>query len=873
MLHFRSLALGRFDRLRVVAALAAFSAAAIAVATAGAAHWPMHGGDAGHSGHQVVDPTGQPVRFVYAKDETAPIRTSIITSAGSDASRQLVIYSTTDGSIHHRPLDDGEPHLATKFVITPDYVPDADVIGSGRGQVAPVEASRPGALGYTYQVFNEDAGSPTSTDGDVVLSVFDQKDGDLIATTRIGGATGNTFNYSINQSPILFQDALWFVITPDAAAADPNRPPAPPNSVARLVKVPINDPAGVSGRPTIGTPVIIEAANANGLASATGMWLRDPASAEGAVRPYVALSFTSGNSVRTFTADTPTPAAGPQSADLVGGSAFTPSVPVRADGMIPQPAPYIYVAVQETEPVSDYAGGARVHKLRQNPTAPASLVAAPDESNRSPVLLGNAAPGLAVNQVAGTTTTSGGHIVVTTSCDVYSIAADDMTRVRPLLGPNAPDGCPNDTAANPAGGFGQTVAALSGSLGFVQRNNGDQIAFEVLNMTPLPGDQFQEHEAETIASSAFGQPSISRRFVQFGDNRRLTVYRAEIPVPPGESGAGFSINDVTVTEGNSGEQAAVFTVTRTGSLGGTVKVQTADNSANAGSDYTAVNGTVLSFTDDEVSKTISVPIIPDTVDEPDETFFVRLSEPGGSGARIIDGEGLGTITDDDEAPAPASRLTVTDVTALEGTPATFSVSLSSPAAGIVTVDYGTGDDTARQPGDYTPVRGTLTFAPGETTKTVSVPVLKDRLKEPVERFYLGIANARGADVADNLGAALIGDVAPDRLRARGFTARTTPSRDTTRPWRFTTRGRLIRPTAVPASRACRGRVSVQVKAGKKTISTRRAKLKRDCTFRSRVTFTESERFGSAKRLRFTARFLGNADVFRRTAKTQTVRVR
>jgi hypothetical protein len=93
-----------------------------------------------------------------------------------------------------------------------------------------------------------------------------------------------------------------------------------------------------------------------------------------------------------------------------------------------------------------------------------------------------------------------------------------------------------------------------------------------------------------------------------------------------------------------------------------------------------------------------VPVLGDALSEPNETFFVNLTTP--TNATIADGQGLGTITNDDGAPT----LSVNDVTVTEGnagpTNAVFTVSLSTPSAQQVTVDFATANGTALTPGDY-----------------------------------------------------------------------------------------------------------------------------------------------------------------------------
>ena len=95
-------------------------------------------------------------------------------------------------------------------------------------------------------------------------------------------------------------------------------------------------------------------------------------------------------------------------------------------------------------------------------------------------------------------------------------------------------------------------------------------------------------------------------------------------------------------------------------------------------------------------------------------------------------------------------LSVADAQAEEGTDQTigFAVSLSRAASGTVTVDYATADGTATAGEDYSSTSGTLTFAAGETAKTVSVPVLDDVIDEGQETFTLRLSNATGARIAD-----------------------------------------------------------------------------------------------------------------------------
>ena len=113
-----------------------------------------------------------------------------------------------------------------------------------------------------------------------------------------------------------------------------------------------------------------------------------------------------------------------------------------------------------------------------------------------------------------------------------------------------------------------------------------------------------------------------------------------------DDGPTISINDVSVTEGNAGTKTATFTLSLSGSSVEAIAVRaiTAPGTATASSDYNAINSVVI-FQPGTVTRTVDVGIIGDTNLEPNETFSVNLSEAFGT--TIADGEGVGTILDDD----------------------------------------------------------------------------------------------------------------------------------------------------------------------------------------------------------------------------------
>jgi hypothetical protein len=202
---------------------------------------------------------------------------------------------------------------------------------------------------------------------------------------------------------------------------------------------------------------------------------------------------------------------------------------------------------------------------------------------------------------------------------------------------------------------------------------------------------------------------------------------------------------VAVTEGNTGTVNAGFTVTRSGGPGLSISVNfsTADDTASAaGGDYVPTSGT-LNFAPGETTKTIIVPVKGDRRGEFTETFFVNLTNA--VNGDILDAQGIGTIIDDEPTVSIAGGPTVTVTEGDSGTkPMQFTATLSAPSAATVTVDYGTRDYYSIAGKDYVPVTGTLTFAPGETTKTFIVPIIGDLVPEPPEYFLGTLTGSNGA---------------------------------------------------------------------------------------------------------------------------------
>jgi uncharacterized protein YhjY with autotransporter beta-barrel domain len=212
------------------------------------------------------------------------------------------------------------------------------------------------------------------------------------------------------------------------------------------------------------------------------------------------------------------------------------------------------------------------------------------------------------------------------------------------------------------------------------------------------------------------------------------------------------INDVTVNEGNAGITNATFTVSLSapaGPGGVTFNITTANGSATAGSDYVAQSLTAQTIPAGSSTYVFTVLLNGDLLNEPSETFFVNVT--GVINAVVVDGQGVGTIGNDDPVPS----LSINDVTVVEGNAGTvnavFTVTLNAASGQTVAVNFATADGTATQPADYTSTAGTLTFTSGQTTRTITVPVIGETVPEANETFFVNISGATNATLSDNQG--------------------------------------------------------------------------------------------------------------------------
>src|SRR5204862_165343 len=238
----------------------------------------------------------------------------------------------------------------------------------------------------------------------------------------------------------------------------------------------------------------------------------------------------------------------------------------------------------------------------------------------------------------------------------------------------------------------------------------------------------------------------------------------------------LAIDDVVQNEGSTGGTTAfTFTVTKTGATAQSVTVgfTTVDGTATGNSscaaagtgtpDYISQTGT-LTFAPSDESKTTTVQARADTTFQLSEDLTVKLS--GATGATIT--KDTGTIVNDD-APAMLSINVVTQAEGSTGATSTLfpSTTLFRSTAQSVTVGFTTVDGTATGNSscataatgtpDYISQTGTLTFAPSDPSKTITVQVCADTTFELSEAFTVKLSGATNATIEEHTAAGTTGN--------------------------------------------------------------------------------------------------------------------
>ena len=297
-----------------------------------------------------------------------------------------------------------------------------------------------------------------------------------------------------------------------------------------------------------------------------------------------------------------------------------------------------------------------------------------------------------------------------------------------------------DTGAGTATSGTDYTALPAGTLSFAENETSKTITVSVTGDTTVESNETVKVALGKAEGAAIGTASTGTGTITDDD--------AVATLPA------LSINSPTVTEGDEGSTAMTFTVTLSPASDKTVTVeytQGTGSTATAGTDFTAITTSTLTFAAGDTSKTFAVSVTGDTTDESDETIVVTLQKP--ENATITTATGTGTITDNDGTPT----VSINSPTVNEGHTGSvnliYTVSLSSRSGKAVTVDYAEGTGGSATAGtDYTALTGgTLTIAAGETSATITVSVTGDGLIETDETIPVVLSNAMNATIATGAG--------------------------------------------------------------------------------------------------------------------------
>lgn len=452
--------------------------------------------------------------------------------------------------------------------------------------------------------------------------------------------------------------------------------------------------------------------------------------------------------------------------------------------------------------ILDEDNGQIVFNITINPTRQASIAVSPSSANEDSgtafvytVTLSqtNSSPTTVNLTRSGTATSGTDYTGAVTSVVVPANATSASFSITPVADTTVE---PDETAIfSVASGTGYSVGSPSSATATIVNDD-----FPVASITVSPASVYEDGAPNLVYTVALSQPSPSALSIGFnvgGTATNGTDYatinsplviaagqtsgtitvnpRPDATVEPDETvvvslnaGSGYtvgtpnsatgtilnddqpalSINDVSLNEGNAGTTNFAFTVSLSqpaGTGGVSFDIATANGTATAGTDYIASSLAGQTIPAGSSSATFTVQVVGDTLNEPNETFFVNITNV--SGATVADGQGLGTIVNDDAVPA----LSVGDTSVAEGnsgtTTATFTVSLGAASGQTVTVNYATADGTANAGSDYVARSGTLTFPPGTTTQSVAVTINGDTTVEPDETFTLNLSGASNASIA------------------------------------------------------------------------------------------------------------------------------
>lgn len=283
----------------------------------------------------------------------------------------------------------------------------------------------------------------------------------------------------------------------------------------------------------------------------------------------------------------------------------------------------------------------------------------------------------------------------------------------------------NYTASDDTATGGTDYTAVSGTLSYAAGDTIKTFTIPVSDDGFAEGSEIIDLELSNATNANLGTPSTATLAILDDDAPDVAFSSATYNVAEGTPTA-------TIEAILSGTSATTITV----------NYATSDDTAIAGTDYTATSGT-LTFAAGDTSETFTVSVIDDITVESDETVSLTLSNPIDANMGTPNTATL-TITSSDvpEVAFSSDAYSVAENVA-SGT-ATITVELSQSPLSPVTVNYTSSDGTGIQGSDYTVASGTLSFTIGDTSEAFAVPIIDDSDLEINKTVTLTLSNPSGA---------------------------------------------------------------------------------------------------------------------------------
>jgi len=250
---------------------------------------------------------------------------------------------------------------------------------------------------------------------------------------------------------------------------------------------------------------------------------------------------------------------------------------------------------------------------------------------------------------------------------------------------------------------------ISGILTFLPGQINQTISLNIVDDLLQESDETVQFTLANPTGATFGTPATALLTIHDDDG------------PPQIS---FSQNNYLIDE-QSGLAIITVSLTTVSALPISVDYATLNNTALAGQDFTAINGT-LTFTPSQTILTVTVPITDNAINQPNRAFWLNLSNPINGTLANPTVQTAVTIVDND--PMPTVQFANNLYLANETDPNTIiTVTLNQPSAFTTSVSYTLQPGTAQAGLDYQPVTGTLIFLPGQTAQTFTVPLNNNNL--------------------------------------------------------------------------------------------------------------------------------------------------